>query len=54
LFTAIAPSPPDPMRPFPLRHHKRRAGLVNAMTVDASAAPSQSIVHIGIRAVAWQ
>src|SRR5262249_61156908 len=36
------------------RHHKGRAGLVNAMTVDVRAAPSQSLSHIGIRAVAWQ
>src|SRR5215472_7702367 len=36
------------------RHHKGRAGLVNVMTVDVRAAPSQSLPHIGIRAVAWQ
>src|SRR5262249_59599785 len=36
------------------RHHKGRAGPVNVMTVDVWAAPSQSLSHIGIRAVAWQ
>src|SRR5258708_10749183 len=44
-------SPPDHPEPT---HHKRRAGLVNVMTVDVRAAPSQSLRDIGIRAVAWQ
>src|SRR5262249_47106789 len=36
------------------RHHKGRAGPVNVMTVDVRPAPSQSLPHIGIHAVAWQ